>query len=103
LFFKLEEWERVRYISLKGGKNAQAIEIVKGSAPEEYLKKVNNSEFHSVTHFSLYIDDMYELFNVFFSVLKVPPEELLKNPDIAMGRQLYEQNNKRNLLNKNNH
>jgi hypothetical protein len=42
---------------------------------------------------------MDELFSVFFSTLKVPPEELLKNPDFAWGRNLYKQDNRYNLLN----
>lgn len=96
----LDYWEEVRYIELKGGKNANSIEIVKGSAPKEYLDKINNIDLNSPEYFRLYIDDMDELFNAFFSVLRVPPEELLKNPDFVWGRQLYEQDNKYNLLNK---
>jgi len=96
----LNSWEKIRYMGLKGDKNAQAIEIVKGSASEEYLEKISNSDFHSLEHFRLYVDDMDELFSIFFSALKVPPEELLKNPDFVWGRQLYEQDNKYNLLDK---
>jgi hypothetical protein len=98
-FKNLDTWENVRYIELKGGKEAHAIEIVKGSAPEEYLEKISSSDSHSLESFKLYIDDMDELFSVFFSTLKVPPEELLKNPDFAWGRNLYEQDNRYNLLN----
>jgi len=96
----LDTWENVRYLELKDGKDANAIEIVKGSAPAEYLEKIINSDFHSLEYFRLYIDDMDELFNIIFSTLKVPPEEMLKNPDFAWGIQLYEQDNKFNLLNK---
>ncbi len=96
----LDSWERVRYIALKGDKNAQAIEIVNGSAPKEYLDKIKSVDFHSHKIFRIYTDDMDELFSVFFSVLQIPIEELMKVPDFAWGRQLYEQNNKYNLLSK---
>ena len=72
--------------------------ISKGSAPREYLDEINNTDYSSLDCFKLYIDDMDELFNVFFSVLKVPSEELLKNPDFVWGRQIYEKDNKYNLL-----
>ncbi len=94
----LDSWERVRYINLKGGKNAQAIEMVTGNAPEKYLESISNLDFHAHEYFRIYTDDMDELFNIFFTVLKVPAEELLKVPDFAWGRQIYEQDNKYNLL-----
>ncbi len=94
----LDTWESVRYLELKDGKNAHAIEIVKGSAPEEYLKKINNPNSRSLGYFRLYVDDMDELFKVFFLTLKVPPKELLKNPDFVWGRSLYDQDNKHNLF-----
>lgn len=96
----LDSWEKVRYIDLKDEKNAQSIVIIPGSSPREYLEKVANLDFQIHDSFIIYTDDMDELFNVFFSALKVPPEELLKNPDFAMGRHLYEQGNKHNLLDK---
>lgn len=94
----LDFWEKVRYIDLKNGKNAQSIVISPGSAPKEYLEEINNLDFHSIESFSIYTDDMDELFKIFFSALKVPSEELLKHPDFVMGRNLYEQGNKHNLL-----
>ncbi|MFH1601639.1 MAG: hypothetical protein ABIB61_01645 [Candidatus Shapirobacteria bacterium] len=94
----LDSWERVRYINLKGDKSAQAIEIVTGSAPKEYLEKISNLDFHTHEYFRIYTDDMDELFNVFFTVMQVPTEELLKVPDFVWGKQLYEQDNKYNLL-----
>jgi hypothetical protein len=97
----LDSWEKVRYIALKGGGNAQAIEIVSGSAPKEYLENLNNTDFNKRQFFRIYIDDMDELFKIFFSALKIPPEELLKNPDFVWGRHLYERNNRYNLLDKN--
>lgn len=98
----LDSWERIRYIDLKDGTNAHAIEIVPGSAPKEYLEEVNNIDFSNRKFFRIYTDDMDELFKFFFTVLKIPPEELLKNPDFVWGRYLYEQDNKHNLLNKDN-
>jgi hypothetical protein len=94
----LDSWERVRYIELKGEENAQAIEILSGSAPIEYLDGIKNIEFHSHKYFRIYIDDMDELFFMFFTALKVPAEELMKVPDFVWGRQLYEQDNKHNLF-----
>jgi hypothetical protein len=94
----LDSWEKVRYITLKGDRNAQSIEIVAGNAPAEYLEKIDNLDFYQHKHFRIYIDDMDELFNVFFTVLKVPIEELLKVPDFGWGRQLYEQDNKYSLF-----
>jgi hypothetical protein len=96
----LDFWEKVRYIDLKDGKNAQSIVISPGKAPKEYLEEINNTDFQSIKSFTIYTDDMDELFMAFFSALKVPPEELLKNPDFAMGRHLYEQDNKHNFLDK---
>ena len=93
----LDSWEKVRYISLKGDKNAQAIEIVPGSSPEEYLEMVRYS-VGADKRFRIYTDDMDELFSYFFSTLKVPAEELLRVPDFTHGRQLYERDNKYNLL-----
>lgn len=94
----LDTWESVRYLELKDGNNTHAIEIVKGSAPEEYLEKINNSDLKSLGYFRLYVDDMDELFKVFFLTLNVPPEELLKNPDFVWGKNLYDQDNKHNLF-----
>lgn len=94
----LDSWEKVRYIELKGGKNAHAIEIVKGSAPTDYLNKINTANLNSMEYFRLYVDDMDELFKIFFLALQVPPEELLKIPDFCMGKNLYEQDNKHSLF-----
>lgn len=98
----LDSWERVRYIDLKGDKNAKAIEIVPGSAPIEYLEEIMAVDFSKHEFFRIYTDDMDELFQVFFSSLKIPPEELLKVPDFFWGKHLYKENNKYNVLNKNN-
>lgn len=94
----LDSWERVRYIDLKDKNNAQAIEIVSGSAPKEYLKKVGSTDFHEHEYFRIYTDDMDELFSVFFSVLKVPIKELLKVPEFVRGKHLYEKDNKYSLF-----
>jgi len=100
IFKNLDTWENARYLELKGGRDIHTIEILKGSAPEEYLDKIMSSDIHSLEYFKVYIDDMDKLFNVFFSTLKVPPEELLKNPDFVWGRNLYEKGNKYSLLGK---
>lgn len=96
----LDSWERVRYITFNNGGNAQAIEIIKGHAPKSYLDNIRKANFSSQKWFSLYLDDMDELFYVFFSVLKVPPKELLKVPDFAWGKHIYEKDNKFNILKK---
>jgi len=94
----LDTWENVRYLELKDGKDAHAIEIVKGSAPVEYLEEIANLDHFSRMHFRLYIDDMDELFKIFFLTLKVPQEEILTNLDFALGKSLYDQDNKHNLF-----
>jgi hypothetical protein len=94
----LDTWEKVRYLELRGGKDAHSIELVKGSAPKDYLQKIDTFNFASLDCFRLYVDDMDELFMTFFSILKIPSEELLKNPDFNHGKELYEQDNKYNLF-----
>ncbi len=94
----LDFWEKVRYISFTNGEDVQAIEIIKGHAPEEYLSKIESNNSGSQKWLSLYLDDMDKLFKIFFSTLKIPAKELLKNPDFVWGRHLYEKNNKFNIL-----
>lgn len=94
----LNLWEKIRYIDLNEGGNAAAIELVEGGMPEEYLENLKSDEFIFQKRFRLYLDNMDELFTVFFSTLKIPPGELMKNPDFAHGKQIYEKNNKYNIF-----
>jgi hypothetical protein len=98
----LDAWDRVRYISLDKSKNASEIAISKGHADTAYLKEVQKTNFHSQSRFVIHTDDMDELFFMFFSTLKIPSEELLKVPDFVWGREIYEQDNKFNLITNNN-
>jgi len=97
----LDAWERVRYIDLETGKNASAIELVSGYAPEDYLNQLKKIDYKSQKHFTLHTDDMDAFFQVLVDALKIPPEEFMKNPDFAHGRQLYDFANKHNIFNSN--
>lgn len=94
----LDAWERVRYIALKEGKHASQIAITKGHADCSYLDEIKHIDFNNQNNFLLHTDDMDELFFIFFTTLKIPPEELLKVPDFVWGKNIYEKDNKFNIL-----
>lgn len=94
----LDAWERVRYISLKEGKHASQIAITQGHADISYLDEIKHIDFNNQNNFLLHTDDMDKLFFTFFTVLNIPSGELLKVPDFVLGKNIYEKNNKFNIL-----
>ena len=89
---ELNRWEDVRYIENNKDESIISIEIVDGNHQRCNKKMIKKGRFYLNT------DDMDDLFNFFFTILKISNEELMKNPDFYNGLVLYRKNNKFDLL-----
>ncbi len=97
----LDAWERVRYLKLASGKHASSIVIHEGHAPKEYLESIATIKNSELMDFSLYLDDMDELFQVIFFATKQDPQSLLVNHgDMIAGINIYEKDNKFSIFKK---
>lgn len=91
---ELHIWEKMRYLGFDENKTIRGIEIVPGHSNKQVFKQKRKSK----SVYTIYLEDMDELFRAIVFATCKDPKQLRSEPSFQMGMEVYEKDNKYNIF-----